>query len=98
MILVRDVFRLKFGKARDAKALMQESKKLMQPDMASRSRVLFDLVGPSYTMVWEMTYTNLAAWESEMASGMNEAAWKEWYQKFILIIETSYREIFTVAE
>ena len=70
----------------------------MPQEMNARSRVLFDLVGPSYTMVWEMTYQNLAAWESEMASSMNEAAWREWYQKFILIIESSHREIFTIME
>ena len=64
MIIVRDIFRLKFGKARDAKALMQESKKLMPEEMIPRSRILFDLVGPSYTMVWEVTYNNLAGWES----------------------------------
>lgn len=98
MILVRDIFRLKFGKARDAKALMQESKKLMPPDMAARSRVLFDLVGPSYTMVWEVSYNNLSGWEAEMSSGMNEAAWREWYQKFIPLIESSHREIFTIVE
>ena len=98
MILVRDIFRLKFGKARDAKALMQESKKFMPADTAGRSRILFDLTGPSYTMVWEVTYTNLGAWESEMSSGMNEAEWREWYQKFIPLIESSNREIFTVLE
>ena len=98
MIVIRDIFRLKFGKAKDAKALIQESKKLMPAEMNARSRVLFDLVGPSYTMVWEMTYPNLAAWESEMTSTMNEAEWREWYQKFILIVESSHREIFTIVE
>ena len=98
MILVRDIFRLKFGKAKDAKVLMQEAKKLMPPEMAGGSRILFDLVGPSYTMVWELTYKNLAAWETEMASGMNQTAWREWYQRFIPLIESSHREIFTVVE
>ena len=98
MILIRDVFQLKFGKARDAKALMQDAKKLMTPEMAARSRAMFDLVGPSYTLVWEMTNKNLAEWEAEMSSGMNETAWREWYQKFIPIIESSYREIFTLVE
>ena len=77
---------------------MQEAKKIMPPEYAGRSRVLFDLVGPSYTMVWEVTYINLSAWESEMSSGMNEAEWRKWYQKFIPLIESSYREIFTVVE
>ena len=98
MILVRDVFRLKFGKAREAQVLMQEAKNIMPPEDAKRSRTMFDLVGPSYTLVWEMTYESLAAWESEMAGGMSDTAWRDWYQKFIPLIESSYREIFTIVE
>ena len=33
MILVRDVFRLKFGKARDARTLMKEANSMMPADM-----------------------------------------------------------------
>ena len=98
MILVRDVFRLKFGKARDAKALMQEAKKMMSADMQARSRTLVDLTGPSYTLVWEMTCANLASWETEMTGGMNQDEWRSWYQKFIPLVESSYREIFTVVD
>ena len=97
MILVRDIFRLKFGKAKDAKVLMQEAKTLLKPEEVGKSRVLFDLVGPSYTMVWEMTHASLTEWESAMAGGM-DAGWREWYQKFVPLIESSHREIFTVLE
>lgn len=98
MILVRDVFRLKFGKARDAKALMQEAKKIDMTFSSEGSRILFDLTGPSYTMVLETLHKNLSAWETTMSTGMNQDAWKAWYQKFQLIVETSHREIFTVME
>ena len=98
MILVRDVFRLKFGKARDVKALMQETKKFMSPEEAKNSRVLFDLVGHSYTMVLEMTHENLAAFEKSMSAATNENEWREWYQKFIPLMESSYREIFTIEK
>ena len=53
MIIVRDVFRLKFGKAREAQALIEESKKLPVQFGTDGRRVLTDLVGPSYTLVLE---------------------------------------------
>jgi hypothetical protein len=98
MILVRDIFRLKFGKAKEVKALMLESKKLMDPEMVKNSRVLFDLVGHSYTMVLEFTHNSLADFESSASQAMGRKDWQEWYQKFIPLIESSYREIFTIAE
>lgn len=98
MILVRDVFSLKFGKARDVKALMQESKKLMTADEIKNTRVLFDLVGPAYTMVLEGTYNNLSDFESAMGKALGKDEWRDWYQKFIPLIEKSYREIFTIVD
>ena len=98
MILVRDVFRLKFGKARDVKTLMQDSKKFMSEDQLKNSRVLFDLVGHSYTMVLETTHNNLAEFEASFSSTMNANEWREWYQKFIPLMESSYREIFTIEK
>ncbi|MCX6290818.1 MAG: NIPSNAP family protein [Bacteroidetes bacterium] len=98
MIVVRDVFRMKFGKAKDVKALMREFSKLMEPDEMKNSRVLFDLIGPSYTMVLEFTYQNLAELEESLGKSMSKKEWGEWYQKFIPLIESSYREIFTIFE
>lgn len=98
MIIVRDVFSLKFGMAKDAKTLMQESKKIMSEDRFKKSRILFDLVGPAYTMVLEGSYASLSDYENEMGAVFNKAEWQNWYQKFIPLIEKSYREIFTVME
>ena len=85
MIIVRDVFRLKFGKAREAKALIEESKKLP------------DLVGPSYTLVLETNFPSLAVFEQEMGKSMSHQEWKSWYEKFQVLVDSSYREIFTLV-
>ena len=96
MILVRDVFHLKFGKAKDAKAAMKEAKSMMGE---GNNRVLFDLVGPSYTMVMEGTYKNLAEFEASLSKDMGGKNWQDWYhQKFVPLVDNSYREIFTVME
>jgi hypothetical protein len=96
MILVRDVFRLKFGKAKDVKAAMKEAKGMMGED--GKNRILFDLVGPSYTMVMESTCKDLAEFESMRSKDMGKD-WQDWYQhKFVPHVDSSYREIFTVLD
>lgn len=99
MILERMVFRLKFGKAKDVKALLKESKALMTPEMQKNMRYMFDLTGPSYTFVMENMYESLTAMEKMMSQDMpNGKEWGEWYQKFIPLVDSSYREMFTIYE
>jgi len=49
MILVRDVFRLKFGKAKDAQALLKEGLRIAKKAGFSLDRALMDVTGPFYT-------------------------------------------------
>ena len=98
MILIRQVFQVKFGKAKDVKALMQESKKLMDERQQKNTRAMFDLTGPAYTLVWEFTQDSLSQWESEMNTMNNTKEWGEWYQKFSQLMESSSREIYTIVE
>ena len=54
MILIRNVFRLKFGKAREAVALIKEGVAIQKRAGANfAARVLTDLTGPFYTVVLE---------------------------------------------
>ena len=56
MILVRNVFRLKFGKTKEAVALMKEGLAIQKRAGAPYTyRILTDLTGPFYTMVLELT-------------------------------------------
>ena len=98
MILVRDVFRLKFGKAKEAKALMKEGTQVARKAGGAPDRVLVDLVGPYYTLVLESTHQGLAAWESSMGSEMAAQEMAVWYERFKPLVESGYREIFTVLE
>ena len=99
MILVRNVFRLKYGQARPALALFKEAGELMTRfGNHTPMRVMTDLVGPAYTLVLEHTYPDLAGWEADGRSTMTKDEWRQWYQKFTPLVESSYREIFTIAE
>jgi NIPSNAP protein len=99
MIVVRNVFQLKFGKAKDALALWKEGREIAKRTGSGEAmRAMTDLVGPFYTLVMEEEYPSLAEMEREMQSEMGAEEWKGWYQKFIPLVESGYREVFTLVE
>ena len=98
MILVRDIFQLKFGKARDALALWKEGKKLMQATGHNPGRIMTDLTGPYYTLVLESEFASLAEFESVHANtGMSDDV-RKWYLRFTELVDSGRREIFTIVE
>ncbi|HEU4697725.1 MAG TPA: hypothetical protein VFS40_00945 [Gemmatimonadales bacterium] len=100
MILVRNVFRLQFGRARDATALFREGRELMQKTGfgTGSARLLTDLVAPFYTLVLEMTFESLAEYEQKAREMMGREEWKSWYAKVPPLARDGYREIFTIVE
>ena len=98
MILVRDIFHLKFGKAKDAKKQLAEGEKLNKKFGFENTRVLSDLTGPSYTMVLESAWNSLADWEKTMKEGLGAEEWQKWYQNFIPLIDSASREIMSIVE
>ena len=98
MIVVRNVFRLKFGKAREATALWKDGAAMARRDGMSSIRILTDVTGPFYTLVMETEHADLREWESASHPTMGDPAWKEWYAKFTPLVESGYREILTVVD
>jgi len=99
MILVRDIFYLKFGKAKEAKVLLAEGKEINKKYGFDNSRALTDLVtGHSYTLVLESTWDSLTAWEGAMKQGLGAKEWQQWYAKFIPLVESAGREILNIVE
>lgn len=97
MIVVRDVFQLKFGKTREALALWQEgSQFLRQGNKVKDMRLLTDVAGRFYTLVLETSYDALADYESEMKESMTDE-WRAWYQRFVPLVDRGHREIFNVV-
>ena len=98
MILERNVFRLRFGAAREAVALWREGLGILRnSDALVDARLLTDLTGPYYTLVLEVTHDNLAAMEAAVRREGESAEWKAWYQRFVPLVESGYRELFTVV-
>jgi len=102
MIVVRNVFQLKFGKAREAVASMKEGmaiqKRVIGDKVNFSTRLLTDVTGPFYTLVLEITLPNLAVLESEMPRIFGDKDFQANYQKMTALVESGYREVFTIVE
>ena len=100
MIVVRNVFQLKFGKTREAQELWKEGMALMEKMGFRRgaSRVLTDVVADFYTLVVETTFDSLADWESAGKKMMAEQGWRDWYAKVVPLVESGRREVLQVVE
>ena len=98
MILIRNIFRLKFGQAKPAIAAFNDVRALLKKSGKS-SRLLTDLVGPSfYTLVHEMEFESLSALDKEMQEMMGSAEFRPRYERFVAFVESGSREIFNIVE
>ena len=99
MVVVRNVFQLKFGKAREAVALAKENVAIASRHgiPPGRMRLLTDVVGRFYTLVLEITFNTLADFEGE-GQVMNSDEWRRSYEKFVPLVESGYREVYQVVD
>jgi hypothetical protein len=101
MLVVRNVFELKFGKAREAVAVMKEGiaiQKRALADAEYSTRLLTDVTGQFYALVFELTVPNLASYESYAPRLFADKEWQANYQKFTALVESGHREVFTIVE
>ncbi len=98
MLVVRNVFRLKVGAAKEAKALWKEGQALSKKLGGMPQRAFVDVTGPFYTFVLEATVPSMQAWEEAGNKMMGEDEWKRWYARFTPLVESGYREILSELE
>ncbi len=98
MVLVRDVFKLRFGKAREALALLHEEASPTRGAGGEVRRVMTDLTGEFYTVVLETEFEDLAALEAALARASRDDAWRAWYGRFAPLVLEGRREVFRVVE
>ncbi len=96
MILVRNSFQLKFGKAKDAKAVVKDGLTALTALGLIENRAYIDLTGPFYTLVLENTWDDMAAFERALADMGANKQWQEWYSKLLPLVESGHREIYSV--
>ncbi|HMS66148.1 MAG TPA: hypothetical protein PKD83_12960 [Ignavibacteria bacterium] len=98
MIRVREIFFLKFGKAKEARLLLKEGLDLMKKNNAPEVKVLTDFTGRSYRLIMESDHKDLADFEKTLKSELGVSEWQTWYQKFIPLVNSSEREILSLVE
>jgi hypothetical protein len=99
MVLVRDVFRLKFGQSKDTIALWKEAAVSLRTSGygAVDVRLLTDLAGaPYYTVILESCFNSVADWEKAHQAARDNATWKALYAKIIQFTDEGHREMFSV--
>ena len=93
MYIVRDIFYLKFGHYKEAKALLDDAvKKNLMPN-AQQTRILSDFTGDAYRLIFEEGHETLAAYEKMLTESMGTGDWQNWYMNFKQHVERSHREI-----
>jgi hypothetical protein len=97
MILVRNIFQLKFGKMKEAMTLWKEAETVLRSVGHSPSRITTDLSGQFYTLVIENTYDSLTAYDKANADMGGSKEWANWYQKFTPLVEVGRREIYSIV-
>ena len=98
MIIVRNVFRLKFGRAKEAAELWKEGLALTKRlGFTAKSRVLTDVVGQFYTVVFENSFESLSDFENSSKKIMSNSDWQAVYAKIVAITETGHREILNIV-
>ena len=98
MIVVRDTFYLKFGKARDAKASLSEFNEALKKYDNTPRRFLTDFTGEAYRLILESTFADLTSYEDTLKSHFGRDEWRKWYEKFIPLVNRSEREILSLVE
>lgn len=98
MILVRDIFQLKFGKAKEGVALMKQGLEALRKAGHQPVRLLTDITGQYYTLVLESQFGSLAEFEKGHTETSAGPEWRNLYQQFISLVDTGRREIFTIVD
>ncbi len=101
MIVVRDIFQVKFGKSKEATAIWKQGLAIIKtkPFGSGPVRMLTDLAGaPYYTLVLESTFDSVSQWEQASTSLRSDSAWKAWYPQVATVMDSGRREILSVIE
>ncbi len=95
MILVREVFQLKYGQGDALPGLFNEARQTFLRDVPAR--LLFDLSGQFFTAVVEIEVESLAAWERRIAELFSNPEATDWFARLASTVESGRREFYTIA-
>jgi hypothetical protein len=94
MIQVRSVFQAKANKGPDLVALLKESSKLFTTQ--HEAHILTDTNGPIFTVVTEVTFDSIAAWEQEILQAVAKPEFGALLTRIIPLIHSGSREVYSI--
>ena len=94
MIIVRDVFQLEFGKAKEGIELLKRGQEALRSVGYPVERILADVTGDYYTLVLESRMESLGHLEENLAAIKDQGDWQEAYRSFVPLVRSGRREIF----
>ena len=94
MILVRNVFHAKYGRGDELVALF---KQLIQRMPVTGGRLMTDLSGQFFTLVFEFEAASLGEWEKSFTEGMRDASLGELFAKTTDLIDSGHKEFYTIV-
>jgi len=95
MYVERNEFHLKFGSSRAALELWKQYlNRVHQEDANVHVRLFTDVSGRGYTLVLEQLSDTFAEAEPSACRLVNRADWKDFYQQFIPLCESSVRTFY----
>ena len=94
MIIIRDVFQLRFGEAKEAIPLLEQGVAALKEAGYPVERILADVTGEYYTLVMESRVESLSQYEQAEASIRDVDAWQQAYRRFVPLVRAGRREVF----
>jgi hypothetical protein len=97
MILVRQVFQTKWGKAHEVAEGMRQSAEIVNEVLGgSNLRILTDLSGDFHRVVQEYEVESMAVWEANAGKLFSHPDFQKAQAQSEGMIESGYREFYTV--
>lgn len=96
MIVDRKVFQAKYGKASELVSLLKEGGELFKKLGYDPGRVLTDLSGNMFTIVWENQWESLAQWDEGRKKTFAIPEFRPWFAKMETLVDAGSREFYTI--
>jgi hypothetical protein len=97
MFVVRNIFQLRFGKAKEAVPIAKELASINEKLGLPSGRILVDAVADFYTLVFEFPVNSLADLESGSGKVMSNTEWQACYARLIPLVESGRREVLRIV-
>lgn len=97
MFIVRDVFQAKYGKGSDLVALFKEFRSKIATTVAEY-RILTDASGPFFTVVTEMQFESMSAWEQQSTEIFSRPEFGDWFVHMMPLVESGRRDFYKIEK